>query len=127
MKRQWRDVLEAWKRLTTSPSQSLSKDAFLGLLNRLHQKLKTEIGRNANLIPGFRATGLHPFNPSKVLLNKLPPGKNEAGTGTADTNSAAVSDAVLDVLSTMKGEERVNQHLRNVAQGTVSFRERAFL
>ncbi|GFN88856.1 pogo transposable element with krab domain [Plakobranchus ocellatus] len=53
----------------------------------------------------FRATGLHPFNPSKVL-NKLPPGKDKAGIGTADTSSAAVSDAVLDVLSTMKGGKK---------------------
>ncbi|GFN74836.1 hypothetical protein PoB_000134200 [Plakobranchus ocellatus] len=48
----------------------------------------------------FRATGLHhSFDPSKVL-NKLPPCKNEPGT--ADTSSAAVSDAVPDVLSTMR-------------------------
>ncbi|GFO12954.1 pogo transposable element with krab domain [Plakobranchus ocellatus] len=67
MKRQWRGVLEAWKRSTTSPSQSLSKDAFPGLLNRLQQQLQTETGRNANLSSGFRATYLHPFNPSKVL------------------------------------------------------------
>ncbi|GFO00958.1 pogo transposable element with krab domain [Plakobranchus ocellatus] len=118
MRRQWRNVLEAWKRSTITVSIYGRFDAFPGFLNCLRQQLQTEAGRNTNLISRFRATGLHrPFNPCKVL-NKPPPSKNEALT--ADTSSAAVYDAVLDVLATM----RVG---RNYAQGSTSFRERAFL
>ncbi|GFO49574.1 pogo transposable element with krab domain [Plakobranchus ocellatus] len=70
--------------------------------SRTHKKYSEQqlADAMADISSGFRATGLHLFNSSEVL-NKLPLGKNEART--ADTSSAAVFDAVLDVLSSMRG------------------------
>ncbi|KAK3793726.1 hypothetical protein RRG08_006548 [Elysia crispata] len=48
----------------------------------------------------YKATDLHPFNPSSVL-RKLPAG-TVSDAENADRTSAAVSDALLNVLATMR-------------------------
>ena len=102
LKSQWKNILGAWKRSNASMSQALSKDAFPGLLKRLNQQLQTESGKNENLVSGFRATGLYPYNPNKIL-NKLPSADNETEEENGQRTAAAVSDAVISILSTMRG------------------------
>ena len=92
----------AWKRSNASMSQALSKDAFLGLLKRLNQQLQTESGKNENFVSGFRATGLYPYNPNNIL-NKLPSADNETEEENGQRTAAALSDAVISILSTMRG------------------------
>lgn len=103
MKEAWRFVLTKWKmenmRLTTLP-----KDAFPGLLNKALIRLdeakpkktpsstvptvETGSAIKRNLMNGFKATGILPFNPDQVF-KRLPPD---------DSNVVETSESVLTQL-----------------------------
>ena len=61
MKRVWRSLLEEWRRESRSKG-TLPKEHFPLLLSRLVEGTK-----NANIVSGFRATGIYPQNREAVL------------------------------------------------------------
>ena len=102
MKREWWSILEDWKR-STGLSQTISKDAFPGLLKKLTDKLYGGDSSNQNIKAGFRASDLLPFNPQHVL-NKLPDHQQASpNRSLSDSQATAVSEAVLNTLKRMQG------------------------
>lgn len=73
MKIKWRKVLNEWKAKHYGP---LQKSSFPALLRKTIEEITSVAD---NLKSGFSATGIYPFNPSKVL-NKIPgdPERNES-------------------------------------------------
>ena len=71
---------------------SLPKDSFPSLLKELVSSFNTD-----NLISGFRACGIYPFNPQE-LITKLP-----QSNGAASANvSQSISSAILEQLKRMR-------------------------
>ena len=105
LKREWRKILEEYKMLNRN-STSLEKDQFPALLD----KLMTNIGlRNeANIKAGFRACGISPFNPNKVI-SKLPPAKGDAAASTSFQRSFMISESLLQYLQQFKYKPRENE------------------
>ena len=89
LKRKWRKILKLWK-VKNPCLTSLPKDSFPSLLKELVDSLNTD-----NLISGFRACGIHPFNPQE-LISKLPQ------SNTAANASQSISSAVLEQLKRMR-------------------------
>ena len=90
LKRKWRNILKLWK-VKNPCLTSLPKDSFPMLLKELVGSLNTD-----NLISGFRACGIYPFNPKEVIT-KLP--QSEGATSASVSN---ISSAVLEQLKRMR-------------------------
>ena len=84
IKIKWHHILTAWKSGGGRRSATISKDKFLELLTTLLDSLKES--QSANLISGFRTTGLCPLNKEEVL-RKLPHSDN--GNDPNDSVSGA--------------------------------------
>ncbi|KAI0222438.1 hypothetical protein LSAT2_026325, partial [Lamellibrachia satsuma] len=65
MKNKWRSILGSYKNSLGTKSQSIQKDSFPSLLGQLLDSLSENI--EANVVSGFRKTGIHPINPQPVL------------------------------------------------------------
>ena len=124
LKRAWQKILDTWKTSNRNTSATLNKNAFPRLLCQLHLKLFSNTGTNDhsdNLVSGFKACGIIPFQP-EMALTKLPDfaadinvSSASAGTSTEAAGGLTpvqqrVSDAVLGVLKAMRGaNDTVNQ------------------
>ena len=103
LKIQWRKLLEAWK--ACNRSKSVTKNAFPRLLTELFEKLYPSAQETSqNMVSGFRATGLFPINP-KIVINKLPRSPSGMTEVALCTGTSLVSDAVVDLLRTMRGTD----------------------
>lgn len=74
MKRKWREILDSWRKECRRKG-SIPKEHFPRLLNRLWSQIENTSA--TNLQSGFRATGLSPFNPERVLA-KIPGAKPDS-------------------------------------------------
>ncbi|KPJ14194.1 Pogo transposable element with KRAB domain [Papilio machaon] len=93
MKIAWRNIILQWKKTDGRNQAAIPKGCFPKLLSKLMDSL-SENGP-ANILSGFRKTGIHPFNPSEVL-NKLPDWDNR------HQENEAVDETVLDFLKEMR-------------------------
>ena len=83
---EWKDILDTWTR-ESRRKDNLPKDAFPSMLRKLMQRLKP-----ANLIAGFKATGICLLNSNEVL--KRLPDENSNNS----FNESVFNDSVLKVL-----------------------------
>lgn len=86
LKRKWRNILTQHK-IDNPGETQLNKAHFPMLLKSLIESI--EISNKVNICSGFRATGIVPFNPQKIL-QKLPEYDEE--------NKYTVDNALLDYL-----------------------------
>ena len=96
IKIKWHHILTAWKSGGGRRSATISKDKFLELLTTLLDSLKES--QSANLISGFRTTGLCPLNKEEVL-RKLPHSDN------GNDPNHSVSGAFVTYLKVRYGDE----------------------
>ncbi|KAJ8942263.1 hypothetical protein NQ318_008007 [Aromia moschata] len=73
--KKWREILDKWRRESRYPG-CIPKEQFPVLLGRLWSGISDSVSQN--LVSGFRATGLHPPNPTEVL-KRIPDGLDDAG------------------------------------------------
>ena len=102
LKRAWRNILDDWKSSKKNSSTTLSKNYFPSLLRKLHSQLFSQFGttdHSDNLVSGFKACGICPFQPDAVL-KKLPDFQTDADEVQ---RKASVSDAFIDTLKSMRG------------------------
>ncbi|KAJ4434791.1 hypothetical protein ANN_23362 [Periplaneta americana] len=92
LKNAWRAVLTKWKQTTRGP---ISKDAFPCLLKDTLDQISTN--KKENIQNAFRAVGLIPFNPDKVL-NKLPD-KEHSPSNSADAWSSSFEEMLKSARS----------------------------
>ena len=93
LKKAWRALLFDWRKSATGCKYgTLPKEQFAGLLKKLIEKLSGENGKQ-NLVNGFKACGIHPFNPQEVYA-KLP-SENTMSPGKA------LDQSLLDTLADM--------------------------
>lgn len=104
MKKLWREILDKWRKETRS-SGSIPKEYFPTLLNRLWTKLSVNVSKN--LISGFRATGLCPFNPLEVL-KKIPDGLIDNREQLQDN----MNQSFIEVLQEMRGSNKETKIVR---------------
>ena len=83
---EWRDILDSWRKESRC-ADNLPKTIFPSLLYKLFCRLKS-----ANLVSGFRATGIVPLERNEVL--KRLPGTND----TTNVNEFSFNQSVLEVL-----------------------------
>ncbi|XP_064617323.1 uncharacterized protein LOC135481430 [Liolophura sinensis] len=108
LKRLWRSILDEWKSSAKKKSATLNKDDFPHLLKKLHCKLYPDgTETSANLVSGFQKCGIHPFDQSKALKD-LPDAEQNVNMDT-DLN---VSEAVIDLLQTLRGVDEVPKQRR---------------
>ncbi|CAG5003196.1 unnamed protein product [Parnassius apollo] len=93
MKIAWREIILQWKKIDGRNQSSIPKGCFPKLLSKLMEKLK-ENG-SANVISGFRKTGINPFD-SSAVLKKLPDWDNQA------EQSEIVDETILEYLKDMR-------------------------
>ncbi|KAK9719802.1 hypothetical protein QE152_g22433 [Popillia japonica] len=86
MKRKWREVLDLWKKKCRWKG-SIPNQQFPTLLNRSWSHITGNSATNPQ--PGFRATGLSPFDPERILA-KIP--------GSESTSERALDSSLLDFL-----------------------------
>ena len=98
MKVLWRDCLSQWRAESRSTG-TIPKETFPQLLCRVFKQLKP-----ANLIAGFKATGIHPLNSQPVL-------KHLAGSSPEDPADLNVilSDACVQLLSESLAQSTAGQ------------------
>ena len=95
VKRSWRSVLDEWKVRTEG---SFDKRYFRMLLSRLWN---TALGTmKANMISGFRATGLYPMARA-VPLSKLPQGQT-----TEEASIDAMDETLIELLKKNRGHAK---------------------
>ncbi|KAJ8940499.1 hypothetical protein NQ318_004438 [Aromia moschata] len=75
MKKKWREIFDKWRRESRCPG-CIPKEQFPVLLGRLWSGISDSVSQN--LVSGFRATGLHPPNPTEVL-KRITDGLDDAG------------------------------------------------
>jgi len=106
LKRSWRIVLDEWKTSQKKRSTLVTKDAFPGLLRKLYSTIYPPGNeKSTNIIAGFKKCGISPFKP-KAVTDRIPGGSDdtqESASTSGSSASAAVSDAVLDMLKAMRG------------------------
>jgi hypothetical protein len=115
LKRSWRIVLDEWKTSQKKRSALVTKDAFPGLLQKLYSTIYPSGNeRSSNLVAGFKKCGISPFKPEAVI-DRIPGGSNkiyvpvqEPAPIAGSSTSGAVSEAVLDLLKTMRGVKDSN-------------------
>jgi len=112
LKRSWRVMLDEWKTSQKKRSTLVTKDAFPGLLQKLYSTIYP-LGdeKSTNLIAGFKKCGISPFKPEAVT-DRIPGGSDdtkESASTSGSCASGAVSDAVLDMLKTMRGVNDSNE------------------
>ena len=101
--RQWRKIVEEYRKQNPSQS-SVQKTRFPRLLNKLVGNM--EMKNRANLIAGFEACGIHPFNPQRVL-RKFPQVRSSTASGGNETRSPfKISAALLEFLQPFKYSPR---------------------
>ncbi|XP_075990155.1 uncharacterized protein LOC142985794 [Anticarsia gemmatalis] len=93
MKIAWRKIIFQWKKTDGRNQSSIPKGCFPRLLGKLMDDLK-ENGP-ANVISGFRKTGINPLDPS-IVLKKLPDWQDPSKT------AEAVDTTVLNFLKEMR-------------------------
>lgn len=83
-----------------NPSQSsVQKTRFPHLLNKLISNM--EMKNTANLIAGFEACGIYPFNPQRVI-KKFPQASSSTATEGSERSPFKISAALLEFLQQFK-------------------------
>lgn len=100
LKRKWRQVLTQYK-IDNPAETQINKAHFPIMLKSLLEAI--EISNKANICSGFKATGIVPFNPQK-LLRKLPDYEEQ--------NNYTIDTALLDYLKANRAPNPV-QKVRN--------------
>lgn len=95
MKRKWRAVLDNWRKESRRKG-TIPKEQFPVLLNKLWGSVSTTA--KANLISGFRTTGICPFSPD-TILSKLPDFHDSSST------SRMLDESLLDFLKGSRGAQ----------------------
>jgi hypothetical protein len=113
LKRSWRVVLDEWKTSQKKRSALVTKDAFPGLLKRLYSTIyPAGQEKSSNLVAGFKKSGINPFKPDEVIERIPGCSKNipvqDSSSLPGSSTSGAVSEAVLDLLKTMRGVNETN-------------------
>ena len=124
LKRSWRIILDEWKTSQKKRSALVTTDAFPGLLRKLYSKMypSGSAEKSTNLIAGFKKCGINPLNP-KAVLDRIPGDlchTQELTSTSGSSTSGAVSDAVIDILKTMRGvndstDQEPRQRKRRIA------------
>ena len=97
LKKAWRALLFEWRKSAVGRQYTtLPKEQFAGLLKKLIDKLREGNGKH-NLVNGFKACGLYPFNPEEVYA-KLP-------SENTMSPSKALDQSLLDTLAHMRGSD----------------------
>ena len=102
-KRQRRKIVEEYRKQNPSQS-SVQKARFPRLLNKLIGN--TEMKNRANLIAGFEACGIHPFNPQRVLRQFPQVSSSTASEGNETRSPFKISAALLAFLQQFKYSPR---------------------
>ena len=99
-KRSWRKILESYK-MSNPSSASLDKSQFPTLLKKLIENMG--LRNKENLVAGFRACGIVPFNPQKVLM-KFPKDSGDSDSEAEENRKGRyqISAALLDYLQTFR-------------------------
>ncbi|XP_039755804.1 uncharacterized protein LOC120630605 [Pararge aegeria] len=92
MKIAWRNVVLKWKKTDGKAQATIPKGCFPRLLNKLMEELRNN--SKANIIAGFRKTGIYPINEDEVL-SRLPKVQN-------NENKTEIEKSVLDLLKEMR-------------------------
>lgn len=71
LKKSWRGILDEWKKGLQKKSQTVTKEAFPGLLQKLHKHVTNNDTSSKNLVSGFKKCGIYPLNASEVI-SRLP-------------------------------------------------------
>ncbi|KAK3732958.1 hypothetical protein RRG08_002568 [Elysia crispata] len=102
-KKEWRKLVEDHRRKFPSVS-SVDKAHFPALLNKLISNM--DLRNRANLIAGFEACGIYPFNPDRVM-KKLPTSSgNTTNAEKGEKSPFKISAALLDFLQQFKYSPR---------------------
>lgn len=99
LKRYWRAILDSWKKKINKKSQTITKEYFPSLLNKLYKEVVIE-GTSNNLVSGFRKCGICPLDRSQVI-SRLPQTQSTEEIPVEQTVQT-VSDAVLDMLRELR-------------------------
>lgn len=83
---------------STKKSQTITKEKFPGLLNKVYVKVCGNDSQSAQLVAGFKKTGIFPFNPDEIIC-RLP-----GSTPEVDT-PALVSESVIEMLKDLRSGE----------------------
>lgn len=108
LKKAWREILQAWRKTAEGERmKTLPKDAFPRLLRKLVDDCLVDKGQN--LISGFKACGIYPYNEDEVL-KKLPTENsvNVDIVGEAFLEAVISKRAVNVVPQTQKRRKRLN-------------------
>ncbi|XP_062530744.1 uncharacterized protein LOC134200891 [Bombyx mori] len=92
MKIAWRNVVLKWKKTDGKAQSTIPKGCFPRLLNKLMEELRNN--SKANIIAGFRKTGIYPINEEEVL-SRLPEVQN-------NEKKTEIEKSVLDLLREMR-------------------------
>lgn len=89
LKIEWRKILEGWRK-ESRVKGTIPKNLFPGLLQKLQNQLK-----GANIIAGFKASGIYPVDRQMVLKRLPQKGKDSGGASVAETFNAAIADILM--------------------------------
>lgn len=112
MKRKWREILDQWRKESRNPG-CIPKEQFPVLLNRLWIGISETVSKN--LVSGFKATGLHPPNPTEVL-KRIPDGLD----GDSEEIGRKLDESLVQLLKEHRGscEKKTRKRGKKVAPGT---------
>lgn len=99
LKRYWRTILDEWKKKLKKKSQTITKECFPSLLNKLYKKV-VDGETSTNLVSGFRKCGIHPIDRSQII-SRLP-NKQPTEDVPFEQTIHTVSNAVLDMLKELR-------------------------
>lgn len=108
LKRVWREILTEWKR---THKGVVPKSVFPSLLKKLMEKSKEGGSMSNNIVSGFRATGIIPFDPEQVLkrIRKQPAGGTDNAMRASFTEVMNAIVVPLDQTTTRpKRKSKIN-------------------
>lgn len=100
LKKYWRSILDKWKSGLRKKSQTITKEAFPGLLKQLCEKVLDLNNVSTNLVSGFKKCGIYPFNPEEII-SRLPDHVVANESETNEINNV-VSEVVVDMLKDLR-------------------------
>lgn len=99
LKRNWRAILDGWKKKLNKKSQTITKECFPSLLNTLYKKV-VDGETSTNLISGFRKCGISPLDRTQIISRM--PDRQPTEEVPLEQTVQTVSDAVLDMLKELR-------------------------
>ncbi|KAG4078417.1 hypothetical protein HA402_013128 [Bradysia odoriphaga] len=114
LKKAWRGILDDWKKGLQKKSQTVTKESFPRLLNKLHQHVTNNDTSSKNLIAGFKKCGIYPLNSSEVI-DRLP--KFSEAENISENVSMAVMDMLQDLRKGVCNETKAKRRKIDVQPG----------